>query len=520
MEQGLMLASVIVLTATLIGVGALMILGALTPDWRRDVPIGDADRHDAVFLFDQGRLIDASAQGARLLDTLIQADQTQRKDQAWPALSAYLAQRFPDFDCAATWPGHDADWTMHTADGELELTQEWIRGSLRLTLHQRGDKQGVVVLDRLSHNAMMQELDAIRQALDLAPSAIWAENDKGRVTWANGAYLRLLCRAQPDIPLVWPLPRLFDAPPSAEHARTALTLASGHRLWFDLHMQDSPAGRLYFAQPADLAQHAEESRQQFIQTLTRTFATLPTGLAVFDKTRRLTVFNPALSDLTRLEPEFLLSCPGIEGFLNRLREKRTLPEPRDYQAWSRRLLDIERAATGVDFQEDWLLSDGRVLHVSARPHPDGALAILFEDTSANSALTRQARAGLETLGDFLDSFSSPMAVFNDEGSQKLSNAAFCAMLDADPDAIDGPNLTETLTLLARKGLGSDALLELRYVVAGHARDASVTARIGEHVQRIKATRTARGAIVLTIEPQTQRSLRRRLTEIERPRQTA
>jgi PAS domain-containing protein len=520
MEQGLALALMIVLTSVLTGTGVLLIFAALTPRSRSAGALDDKGCQDAVFLFDQGLLIDTSAQGARLLDTLLPGGRGQRNRRAWQALAAYLGQRFPDFDCSATWPGQDTESTLASSDDSLILRQEWIAGSLRMTLHEKSDAQGVVVMDRLSHGAMTQEIDILRQALDLAPTAIWAENDRGRVTWANGAYLKLLCRAQPDVTLVWPLPRLFEPLQDGDRSRVGLHVAGGQVLWFDLFAQASSAGTLHFAQPADLAQQAEQSRKQFVQTLTRAFATLPTGLAVFDKTRRLQVFNPALTELTRLEPEFLLSCPGLEGFLNRLREKRTLPEPRDYQAWSRRLLEIERAATGVDFEEDWVLGDGRVLRVTARPHPDGALAFLIEDASASSDLSRQARAGLETLGDLLEILPAPIAVFAADGALQMANSAFSALTSSDAQSLDCPGLTDTLALWAREGLGGDALLAMRKVVAGHSKSTRVTTRIQGQTHNIQMTRTTRGAIMMTLEPQTQRTLRKRPAETERLRHTA
>jgi PAS domain-containing protein len=49
---------------------------------------------------------------------------------------------------------------------------------------------------------------------------------------------------------------------------------------------------------------AQQAQKNFVQTLTKTFATLSIGLAIFDRNRQLMLFNPALIDLTALPPIF------------------------------------------------------------------------------------------------------------------------------------------------------------------------------------------------------------------------
>ncbi len=57
---------------------------------------------------------------------------------------------------------------------------------------------------------------------------------------------------------------------------------SGER-WFEVLAV--PAGRetVNYAEPADKVVQAEASLRDFMQTLTKTFAQLPIGLAIFDR---------------------------------------------------------------------------------------------------------------------------------------------------------------------------------------------------------------------------------------------
>ena len=78
---------------------------------------------------------------------------------------------------------------------------------------------------------------------------------------------------------------------------------------------------------------AEDTLRSFIQTLTKSFAVLPTGLAIFDREGQLALFNPALIDMTGLDAAFLSRRPRMTDFFDALRDLQKLPEPRDYKAW-------------------------------------------------------------------------------------------------------------------------------------------------------------------------------------------
>ena len=78
---------------------------------------------------------------------------------------------------------------------------------------------------------------------------------------------------------------------------------------------------------------AERQARVFVQTLSKTFAQLSTGLAIFDRSRKLVMFNPALMDLTKLSAAFLSGQPDLNAFLDRLRDSGVLPEPKNYASW-------------------------------------------------------------------------------------------------------------------------------------------------------------------------------------------
>jgi PAS domain-containing protein len=294
------------------------------------------------------------------------------------------------------------------------------------------------------------ELTTLRAALAHTPSLIWQRDADGTMCWANAAYMALVKRLDPDAARAWPLPDLFidfmprGLPGTPTHRRASLEIEECARLWFQLDASDAGASALCSATPIDATIIAEEKTRRFMQTLTQTFAHIRTGLAIFDRDRRLTMFNPALMDLTGLEAEWLASRPTLNSFFDQLRNRNTLPEPKDYKSWRDRLDWIEEEANNGQFDEVWSLPDGQVFRVCARPHPDGGLAFLIEDISDEMALTRRFRAELELSQSVINAMDEAVVVFSPAGTQLMANEAYTTLWDVDEAGPDAPITAPTI----------------------------------------------------------------------------
>ncbi|MBZ0130363.1 MAG: PAS-domain containing protein [Rhodobacteraceae bacterium] len=270
------------------------------------------------------------------------------------------------------------------------------------------------------------------------PLLAWRCDSSGRVTWANRAYLEAADQGETAgecDSCAAALPVLFPA--EAGTSLTGRRTLPGDRerapKWFEVKSVSLENGQmLAFALHADPVVRAEAALRNFVQTLTKTFAHLPIGLAIFDRDRQLALFNPALSDLTALDPGWLSARPSLTGFLDRMREQRRLPEPKDYKGWRQRIADLERAAEDGTYEEHWPLPTGQTYRVTGRPHPEGAVAFLFEDITASITLQRQFRAELDLGQAVLDTMPDAIAVFAANGDLVLSNDAYAAMWGNDP----------------------------------------------------------------------------------------
>ncbi|MDM7459655.1 MAG: PAS-domain containing protein, partial [Paracoccus sp. (in: a-proteobacteria)] len=278
------------------------------------------------------------------------------------------------------------------------------------------------------------------------------------------AYLRR-AEARSDDGLGWPLPRLFDTPRPVPGAGTATRRAAlednGIVSWYDCHSQRMGDETMMFALPADAAVRAERSLREFVQTLTKTFADLPIGLAIFDRQRNLQLFNPALIDLTGLPTGFLTARPTLFDFLDHLRERRMMPEPKDYRSWRQQMANLESAAATGHHVETWSLPGGQTYRVTGRPHPDGAVAFLFENITSEISLTRKFRADLLLGSNVLDGIEDALAVFGHDGSMVLSNAAYRNLWQEPAE-----DLPRALALWSRNSVEGPGFLALRDSLAG------------------------------------------------------
>lgn len=435
MAENWLLALALVAGSVVAALAALGLLAALPPR-RQALAEGAPPAEETVFLFDGEELVDATTPARSLLAA------AGGPAPPWPRLMAYLEARIPEAGAALAALAERGRLRLSAPEGPgFVIEAEWIRGLTRLTLRAGDD---AVLPDRLTLRALESELAELRHLADAAPILVWRQAPDGSVTWANRAYLALAAERQPEGEVfTWPLPRLFEAGPAevaagaAGRRRARLAEGAGGPRWFDLHSQ--PAGRdhLVYALPADAAVQAEAALRDFVQTLGKTFAHLPIGLAIFDRRRELQLFNPALADLTRLEPEFLAGRPTLAAFLDRLREKRMLPEPRDYRSWRQRLTALEQSAAAGHHEETWTLPGGQTYRVTGRPHPDGAVAFLIEDISAEITLTRRFRAEIETGQAVLDQLEEAIAVFSPGGVLTVSNAAYGRLWGIDPSVAPG-----------------------------------------------------------------------------------
>jgi len=435
MTQAAILGFTIAVTAMLIVLGTLAIFAGLwRPRRAPDMGFGPADQ-DVVFIFRDHDLIDCSDPARALLKTLAPPGKAKDPRSELVVLLQFLALRFPDVQSRLAELAQSGPWEMpsHTGDG-LVLAARFHKGLTQLRLTDTLDEGALLAIDRLSHDAQQKELQTLRAVVRNLPTLIWQSDAHGNILWANTAYIQALQGfEQPDLALAWPLPDLFAQAETLPENRLAFE-QQGKTYWFSHSQIDEGPHVTHFATPIDAAVQSEAARRETIQTLSRTFACLPIGLALFDADRRLQVFNPALVDLTGLEPLFLAARPSFEQVLYAMRENRMLPEPKNFNSWRADILDMEKASENGSYAEEWCLEGGRTYLVTGRPQPNGAIALFLQDITSEATLARSFRAEIETAHKVLDQLQQGIVVFSLGGQALLANAHYVQLWETDPCA--------------------------------------------------------------------------------------
>ena len=305
------------------------------------------------------------------------------------------------------------------------------------------------------------EIRFLREVIDRAPVAAWSMGPDGQVSWANAAYRGRFDVSDTELP-DHRIPDAFchvleEVPLTArgDGVRRRVSISGpqdAEAQWFELSQSAGQNGEtLGFALEADDLVAAEASLRRFVETLTETFAHLPIGLAVFDKNRRLGLFNPALTDLVKIDAVWLAGRPSLRDFLERLRETRQMPEQKDFASWRRNLSELEEGARDGTYEQNWELPSGKIFRVTGRPHPQGALAFLFEDISTAIMLERKYRSELELSQATLDCMSEAVAVFDASGMLVFVNSAFEMLWSLDPMArLNGPGVAEMTRICSER----------------------------------------------------------------------
>lgn len=393
----------------------------------RLVPEAMADTQSHLHFLFHGPDLEHASEGA---DQLI-ASPAATSD--WDSLRSRLQVRFPDLPDQDRLQ-HISSLTVYAAQPDdnaiVHLDRE---GShTRLTIKDQSENDAGSKLELMS---IKTELGMLRKAANGAPYPIWMTDTEGSVTWRNQAF-DALAAASGNTDDEQPQP-LFDAVVNEIQPGRTIRLSVPNKdkktlEWYSVTATEAEDSMIYYASNIDAVIQAEVAQRNFVQTLAKTFAQLSIGLAIFDRNGQLALFNPALVDLTSLPAEFLSARPDLLSFFDRLRDNRVMPEPKNYLSWRQEISNVIAAATNGSYQETWTLDSGHTYRVNGRPHPDGAVAFLIEDITAEISLTRNFRAELELGQSMMDTFDDALVVFSSAGVLTFCNAAYTKMWKLDP----------------------------------------------------------------------------------------
>ena len=199
--------------------------------------------------------------------------------------------------------------------------------------------------------------------------------------------------------------------------------AGGRRRAFRLTAEPLEGGGVgVWSEDVTEAEEAGETLRRHAEAQDQTLNQIREGVAIFGADRRMQFNNAAFAELWGLEPAWLAERPSHGELLDRLRQRRRLPETADYGKWkAAELAAYEALAPAEDL---WRLPDARTLRVVRQPHPWGGLLLLFSDITDELKLKAEFNALIQVQQATLDKLTDAVAVFSSDGRLKLHNEAF------------------------------------------------------------------------------------------------
>ncbi|MDC7682608.1 PAS-domain containing protein [Asticcacaulis sp. BYS171W] len=302
-----------------------------------------------------------------------------------------------------------------------------------MTLVVEGRSSGATAWVRLAIASARTSLSSgpFAQMANRLPTPCWVVRD-GQLVWANHAWLsaveaQSLEQARADH---LGLDRSTDAlvtEAGEQNIRREgfrwLTI-EGQRRAFQIIAE--PLSDTYVCAYAIDVTEAEESREalkRHAKAHDETLDRLEDAVAIFGPEKRLTFHNSAFETLWDLEPAWLAERPTHGELLERLRQKRKLPETSDFTQWKAQELEFY-GLTEAAPDEMWSLPNGRSLRVVRQPHPLGGLLLLFSDKTGELKLKAQFNSLIQVQRATLDQLNDAVSVFGSDGRLRLRNAAF------------------------------------------------------------------------------------------------
>ena len=224
--------------------------------------------------------------------------------------------------------------------------------------------------------------------------------------------------------------------------RQHVVISGSRRLLEITETSDRNGGTIGFAIDRTDLEDAEAELSRHINAHGEVLESIHAAVAIYGADKRLKFFNSAFAGLWGLETDWLAGGPSLDELLERLRERRRIPELADFRAFKRQ--QMEMFTSLIEPQQELLhLPDDRTLSLSVSPHPLGGLIFIYEDVTDRLALERSYNTLIEVQRESLDNLFESIAVFGSDGRLKLHNPAYRTMWGlSETDLAGEPHISE------------------------------------------------------------------------------
>src|SRR5712671_2322778 len=328
--------------------------------------------------------------------------------------------------------------------GALCLGITLILGALLLRA-RRQLREALVACAVLDSAAMIaqksrQEATNLRKMLDAVPMPVWQRGPDLTLVDCNRAYADALDTTA-ELALAEGRELASDARPGE---RRHVVIGGSRRLFEIGEMNCATGGAIGFAVDRTDLETAEAELRRHINAHAEVLEGVGTSIAIYGPDKRLRFFNTAFASMWGLAEDWLAAEPSFGEVLERLRERRRLPEVIDFRAFKCECLRMFTSL--IEPQQELMhLPDGRTLLMSVSPHPFGGLTFVHEDVTDRLALERSCNTLTQVRRATLDHLFEGIAVYGSDGRLKLHNPAYLAIWALSEEDVAGePHIGEIL----------------------------------------------------------------------------
>jgi PAS domain-containing protein len=182
---------------------------------------------------------------------------------------------------------------------------------------------------------------------------------------------------------------------------------------------------------------------------------LPLPVAVLQD-QKLVQYNRAFAALWELPIGWLDAGRSYGEVLDYLREKRRLPEQRNFAEWKQAQLQY-CAKLEMARAEFWHMPGGRSIRIAMEPRLDGAVFLICEDITENLRLESSLNLLTQVQQATLDTLEDGIAIFGTDGRLVMNNAPFAALWQLSGEELGGrPHFIELSDICAER-IGRDGI---------------------------------------------------------------
>jgi len=326
----------------------------------------------------------------------------------------------------------------------------------------RQARNGEIVLWLLDESAAARALRVdeeamrLRELIDASPLPMWRRDPDRALVECNRAYA-FAVDATPQMAVAQNLelaatdlrktlsPATGTADAADRRAEQRHIVIDGSRRLLEItEMPCRDGGTIGFALDRTEVEAAEAELRRHISAHAAVLEGIGTAVAIYGADRRLRFFNSAFAALWGLEPEWLAAEPSFGDILERLRERRGIPERADFSAFKHERIGLFTSL--IEPQDELMhLPDDRTLKVSISPHPFGGLTFVYENVTDRLALERSCNTLTQVRRATLDNLFEAVAVYGSDGRLKLHNPAYLQIWGLSPgDVAEEPHIAEII----------------------------------------------------------------------------